>query len=503
MADGDAYGRTIGCAENVKRRRLQTTEAPVTARLSARIVPTETPADATERRLSKRLASATRLLTTLQRRGAKTDAVRLVTHHHGLALAAAAPLRAGDTILTVPASCVLRATHAPPSLLSTFERLGVRDARLRLQLLLLHERSRAASSEHHDYADALPGDELTHSLPVAWDQHTLAAQLAGTPLFDAAVDERLELVKLHTRLAPSYNLADLMWAHAVFWSRAIRVPLPSSDDECLVPLLDLCNHSSGSAAELAVERTAVGELELVLRAGTFLAEGDEVCISYGAKANGELLRRHGFVLEGNMSDVYPIELAKLARDESRIEELRRLRLKTKIFLHRGGLPEAMLKVARVLCVDQVELQVALLEASGKGESMGPAFDWNAVDWAAESDDGELAIEGMESGVSASSELRTLDALVVLISGCLERVEGVEGAERRARKEARLGATDECGVYREGSEPSAQEEARPCVAANCGVYREGLRAILSETLTLLARRRARITCLDCPAELARV
>ena len=48
------------------------------------------------------------------------------------------------------------------------------------------------------------------------------------------------------------------------------------------------------------------ELRAALRA---LSAGDEVCIDYGAKGNGELLRCHGFVLEPNPADVCVLDLA--------------------------------------------------------------------------------------------------------------------------------------------------------------------------------------------------
>jgi pyruvate/2-oxoglutarate dehydrogenase complex dihydrolipoamide acyltransferase (E2) component len=145
-------------------------------------------------------------------------------------------------------------------------------------------------------------------------------------------------------------------------------------EECLVPVLDACNHRAGSVAALAVERGAAAPAALaapatlaapavpaapaapaatapapaapaatapapaapaapaaptaaapaaptaaapaaeacwVLRAGRAVATGEEVLINYGAKGDGELLRAHGFVLGANPADVCPLDLTAL------------------------------------------------------------------------------------------------------------------------------------------------------------------------------------------------
>ena len=116
-------------------------------------------------------------------------------------------------------------------------------------------------------------------------------------------------------------------------------------EECLVPVLDACNHRAGSVAALAVERGAAApaaEACWVLRAGRAVAAGEEVLINYGAKGDGELLRAHGFVLGANPADVCPLDLTALlpaapaAARAARLDACARRGLPTRVYLHHGG-----------------------------------------------------------------------------------------------------------------------------------------------------------------------
>ena len=52
----------------------------------------------------------------------------------------------------------------------------------------------------------------------------------------------------------------LGWAHAVYWSRAIVLPLRGGARACLVPLLDMANHRQGAgvASKLSLESADTG-----------------------------------------------------------------------------------------------------------------------------------------------------------------------------------------------------------------------------------------------------
>jgi hypothetical protein len=244
------------------------------------------------------------------------------SQHGGLGLIAREDAASGAELLSCPVSCLL---HAPSALASS---IGLRlralrfelgddciDDRAACQLLLLHHRHLGAESPWAAYIASLPGAELVAALPAFWDDALAERALGGTPLRAQAREARQRLEAFHTRCVEgglcarwpaefpraATALPLLRWAHAVFWSRALRVELPGGARECLVPLLDLANHRPGAAAELRV-----GGGRYVLRAGRALSAGEEVHINYGAKASGELLRCHGFVLPCNQADVHEV-----------------------------------------------------------------------------------------------------------------------------------------------------------------------------------------------------
>lgn len=175
---------------------------------------------------------------------------------------------------------------------------------------------------HWAYVDSLPGEEIVETLPIGWSDEDLEQRVRGTTLLEEVRTASSDLRALADALAsvhddnddgddagvgvvsgdsgvfPSaaFGLDALRWAYAVFWSRALVLQLPGGfggggGTECLVPLLDMCNHRAGTTTELRVRG---GHFELL--AGRSVKLGEEVCINYGAKGNGELLRCHGFVV---------------------------------------------------------------------------------------------------------------------------------------------------------------------------------------------------------------
>ena len=180
------------------------------------------------------------------------------------------------------------------------------------------------------YARALPGDELVASLPSSWSDAEIEERLRGTSLFAEVVAERAETSSLAAALARhpdaatrfpgrAFDAPRLRWARAAFWSRAIALPLAgwgrgpqagtgkrsatkhpkrsSGDDGALTPLLDMCNHARDAGTEVTT-RGATWRL-VATRA---FARDEEIRIDYGGKGNGELLKRHGFVIPNNPFD---------------------------------------------------------------------------------------------------------------------------------------------------------------------------------------------------------
>ena len=244
------------------------------------------------------------------------------TSSRGLGVFVRRDLPANTELLRCPVSCLLPARIGSPEdetgvrLKQVREEVGqeLLDERSMMMLRLLYHRRMGRTSAWHAYIQLLPGDEIARALPMHWDDSALQALLGGMELLEQARDQKRQLRRLYERVVrdvlcarwpevfhpPDFSWRRLCWGHAIFWSRALCIPLSSGREECLVPLLDLCNHSPGSTHELRVEappgHCGAGGGIYALRAGRSLRAGEEVLINYGAKSNGELLRCHGFVL---------------------------------------------------------------------------------------------------------------------------------------------------------------------------------------------------------------
>lgn len=228
------------------------------------------------------------------------------------------------------------------------------DDSTRMQLVLLRERHLAETNDEDEnrdarkrkrdvdvdvdvrfsgywspYVRALPGDELVASLPLSWSESDIHKRLEGTALFAEVQTERAECASLAAALAAhkdarsafppdAFGVPRIKWARAVFWSRAIALPLAgwgrgdmtktkrsSGDDGALTPLLDMCNHARNAGTSLQ-KRGASWRLVATRR----FARDEEVRIDYGGKGNGELLTRHGFVIPNNPFDTCAFRVGK-------------------------------------------------------------------------------------------------------------------------------------------------------------------------------------------------
>jgi len=456
-----------------------------------------------------RLARGDQLMRLLEAQGC-THAVRLgeTPAAGGLGVFATRDLKAGDVVMRCPTSALLRPSDvdADVTLASAIAELSRRsglqiDERQRLQLLLLHERHRLGAGQPTvwgAYIESLPARELVDALPLSWSPADLERRARGTALFSEVPEARSGLSALEREVrrnaplfggsAGAFSMEGLEWAHAVFWSRALVLDLPGRT-ECLVPLLDLCNHRAGATTEL---RVAAGCFEL--RAGRSLRCGDEVLINYGAKGNAELLRCHGFVLPDNQADVCPLELSRLAlaagqteelcrrEHEARLGLLRELRLADRPFLFHGGLPERLLPAARLLCAPTAADLRAAREAldgtaAGSLEEAAP-FDWNSVDWT-QDDPFEGCDEDDDSPLSAVGERATTEALVSLLSQSRDAIAEPSAEEERQLTEACASASGGVKSGGGGADLAAL------------VYRSGQRALLEEARSRLQRRLDRL------------
>ena len=348
---------------------------------------------------SRRNRAAVGLLQWLRSEGADVARVQLKPDHRSgeLGLHAAARLENGSEALRCPTSVALTAEAALADITIGSLRL---DDEHRVLLYLLHCRRLGQASRWHAYIDSLPDeDEMLPRIPAFWPASELEHLLSGTPLYAQAcatyaslqdfqqTTVEPELTGRHPGRFPpsSFGMRQLCWAHAIWHSRAIRLPLPGGPRECLVPLLDMMNHSTGLPSTVTFSRGGgssaantpgdagasrgggISGASFVVHVGRPTEAGEELHLNYGAKGNGELLRDHGFVMRDNMADVFELELSGLCEaGAGREERLMLLRGRgrhgpaggaTRQFLFRsgglqgGGLPPQLLPTARVLCAE--------------------------------------------------------------------------------------------------------------------------------------------------------
>ena len=480
--------------------------------------------------MEARLAAADALLSWVVASGGEPNVRLAADSHGGVRMVASADIASGEAAFSCPVRLLLTPAVALEELPALRKAHPLLCDRWRVILLLMHARQKREASFWAPYVQSLPGDELPASLPLHWPEATRSALLRGTPLLTRGAREwHAEVTRFHAEVVsplcerdpetfPSDDFAFplLCWAHAVFWSRAICVDgLPGGRQECLVPLLDMANHRPGCTSQLAVERRpasgdggstagaslAAGALHhYALRVSQRVPAGEEVSINYGAKGNGELLRYHGFVIEGNPADVAELDLAPLTADNERLALARAMRRGfLRPFLFAGGLPDGLLPAARMLCAAPgAELEAALATARGEappaargddecteeangggcggggGGTAGGGFDWSLVDWSAEDPfaAANAAAAAAEPPAGRACETRTLDALRRLLSHRLEELPPAEAAADELAAES--------GVPSAGAAAEAAESAR--------TYLAGQRALLEEAASRLGALR---------------
>eukprot|EP00698_Gefionella_okellyi_P001436 TRINITY_DN11392_c0_g1_i1.p1 TRINITY_DN11392_c0_g1~~TRINITY_DN11392_c0_g1_i1.p1 ORF type:complete len:576 (-),score=127.09 TRINITY_DN11392_c0_g1_i1:247-1926(-) len=163
------------------------------------------------------------------------------------------------------------------------------------------------------------------------------------------------------------------WADAAFWSRCIGIPMsageattattattttmatsatiadstqqqqlapaatPCAEQLCVVPVLDLCNHSATPNARWEFHH---GTRVLTLITTTDVAADQEITISYGDKSNDELMFLYGFSISNNPNDTFTLP-ALLHSDsdsyaEQKLQLLRALHLPPRVVLQHDG-----------------------------------------------------------------------------------------------------------------------------------------------------------------------
>lgn len=160
------------------------------------------------------------------------------------------------------------------------------------------------------------------NLPFAWPEEEMSTALQGTSIADAAL-AKLHFLKIsyqglfsnqdlrsqiesYVKSGPNnegktdldYEVSFNDWMLVEQWiaSRSLSLPVENEESELvMVPVLDLCNHSSVNNA--FYETTADGHIRLFCNERFKGDEGEELTINYGHSNAGEFLFNYGFIPE--------------------------------------------------------------------------------------------------------------------------------------------------------------------------------------------------------------
>lgn len=170
-------------------------------------------------------------------------------------------------------------------------------------------RKHGVSSPFTEYIKYLP----TEMLPTFWTDEERQL-LTGTTL-SSAVAAKLnslyrEFDQLRAASAKFSWCAEAWWdevdgvlgfndwlqVDAMYRSRALEFP---GVGDCMVPCIDMANHSSGEDTAAIYEIDQDGNALLILRDGKNLEEDEEITITYGDKKGAcEMLFSYGFIEDG-------------------------------------------------------------------------------------------------------------------------------------------------------------------------------------------------------------
>lgn len=234
----------------------------------------------------------------------------------GRGLLARKEIQQGESILTVPPQCLMTKQRAMQEMGTKIvpESMGEYVA---LALFLIHERSLGASSFFAPYIDILPTVEEVGQT-WTWNEEDLAL-LTGSGVLASTASLRAKLkadhaLVLEETIRPNglneetYSWDAWEWAFSMLFSRAIN--LRETEELALVPYADLLNHSPYCSSYFFYNKIPFSkDREVTLYADRAYAKNDQVLISYGQKANSELILLYGFVVDRNLFDEVDITIS--------------------------------------------------------------------------------------------------------------------------------------------------------------------------------------------------
>ena len=237
---------------------------------------------------------------------AYAEAKRVVVHEavsvkhspeEGFGLFTDKPLEKGELVIRLPLSSTLSlAKDLPPSLAPLLSSL---EPRLALAVLLCLTRG------IEDWIANWPVQPqgswgLCHTPGwenlVSWNRELAHRHAESTASVHEAFHTTIRPFLTATDDLGDINYQRYLWAVSMVDSRAARVHLYGEERLVLMPLVDLLNHRSEPSCSLAFEPMLGDSGELVVRLKHTVDADEQLTISYGDKANDELIAQYGFAL---------------------------------------------------------------------------------------------------------------------------------------------------------------------------------------------------------------
>lgn len=280
-----------------------------------------------------------KLLTWLSEEGASWKSLKI--HQFsvgGFGLSAECSIEEGEQWLTIPRKVMLTSETARKSKLGVIAETDTILQHMPNVLLALHLLNERCEEKSFwtPYIKTLPDE---YDTPMYFTLEELN-ELKGSPVLDEAVKHCRNIARQYayfyrlfkTHHAGSRSDQDLpmkefftydsyRWAVSAVMTR--QNPIPSTDGSsellALVPLWDMCNHSSGKlTTDYNLEKDQLESYSFQA-----VSPGDQIFIFYGLRSNAELFVHSGFVYADNEHDsvAMKLELRKSDPLYSRKEEL--------------------------------------------------------------------------------------------------------------------------------------------------------------------------------------
>eukprot|EP00754_Rhynchopus_humris_P048848 Rhum_TRINITY_DN8034_c0_g1::Rhum_TRINITY_DN8034_c0_g1_i1::g.25614::m.25614 len=242
-----------------------------------------------------------------------------------------------EPVVSVPRKLLfnVEATVAS-SLHVAFEAAGLDDD-TRLLLFLVHEKfcapgASACGGAWAPFVELLPA---TYDTLFFWSDEELA-ELEGCRLLPECAAQKEHLEGVYATLFPAlfeshpaafrrdvFTFENLLWARAVFDSRAFIVKIDGRPRTTLVPYAEYINHSCLSGHVSFRRFDEASQCMLLESLGTGRA-GGQAFMNYGPMQNSDLLLGYGFAVGDNDNETFVMDLDLADEEDPLCEEKQRL-----------------------------------------------------------------------------------------------------------------------------------------------------------------------------------